>query len=191
MSHLDEVGEIEHGLEVGAIELVHQVLAAGGVVAVDALLVFVEEDAVPGPGGLYHLSHAVQDFPTVEGGVLALGQVEAEHAEIGGAELLLDLQGALELFQVGAKSSVTLIFPMGEPMEDTATPASSSLCLTSLTLAGLKSETLTPSAARSSMWVRPHSVTAASWVSNSGAISSEKTGEEYSIHISRCPPWRK
>ena len=54
------------------------------------------------------------------------------------------------------------IFPMGEPMEETETPAPASLFFTSFPFSVEKSETFTPSAARSSMWERPHSRMAAS-----------------------------
>ena len=95
LAHLDEVGEVEDSPEVFRAQLLHYVKAAGGRVAVDGLLVLVEQHRVPAPGLLCHGGEPVHDLAAVVCRVGVLGQVEAEHAEIGGGELLLYLQGAL------------------------------------------------------------------------------------------------
>ena len=60
----------------------------------------MEQHRVPALCLLYHRREPVHDFIPVLSRVRALWQVEAEHAYVGGGELLLNLQGPFELVHV-------------------------------------------------------------------------------------------
>ena len=99
LAALNEVCEVESSLEVGGSQLVQDDLAAGTDVAVDVLLVFVDQDDAVLGGDVGEASQLLQNLFLPFVGVL-VQHPEAEHTDVLAVQQVADLAQGVQLLQL-------------------------------------------------------------------------------------------
>src|SRR5262249_22567208 len=96
----DVVGRIVYRPEVRTVDRLHQIDHALRIVAVDVVLVLVQQPYAGFLGAMRLLCHPCHDFAAPLRPVVALRLVITEDADIRGVEYLAQLDGSLEALQV-------------------------------------------------------------------------------------------
>ena len=97
LAALYKVCKVECGLEVCAVQRLHQVNTAGKNITIDILLVFVHQDHVVLFSNGNELAQLLDDSVTIVGRILAFRHKEAEHADVLAIQDLSDLAQRFQL----------------------------------------------------------------------------------------------